>query len=139
MTNSRNKGAAGEREFGAVIFDELGVKLIRNLEQCRSGGCDRVVAGDGPISLRLDRFAIEVKRSHRPADTLIENWWQQAIDQTEKACKRPLLAFRGDRQQWRIIVPLGEVSTSMDERYPPVEWTAWLSVEAFGSLVRESV
>lgn len=38
--NSRNKGASAEREFSNIIYQWAGIRLIRNLEQSRSGGFD---------------------------------------------------------------------------------------------------
>lgn len=137
MTNSRNKGAAGEREFANVIQNELGVSLIRNLEQSRSGGHDLIIQGECSISARLNRFAIEVKRYRQATDGLISEWWQQTIEQAERANKTPLLAFRGDRQQWRIVIPLREVSNHLPDKYPDIPFTGWLSVQAFGVMIRE--
>lgn len=36
--NSRTKGATAEREFSTIIHEWSGIRLIRNLEQSRSGG-----------------------------------------------------------------------------------------------------
>lgn len=137
MANSRNKGAAGEREFANAIHEELGVSLIRNLEQSRSGGHDLIIQSECKVSGRLTRFAIEVKRYRQTTDGLISEWWHQTIEQAERADKTPLLAFRGDRQQWRIVIPLREVSNHLPDKYPDIHFTAWLSVQAFGAIIRE--
>lgn len=116
--NSRTKDAAGERDFAQALLDELGVKLERNLQQARNGGHDLIVVGNCPIAQRLNRYAIEVKRYRQPTDGLISDWWHQACQQAKEINRTPLVAFRGDRQPWRIIVPLGELSTGLPERYP---------------------
>jgi hypothetical protein len=46
LINSRGKGASSEREFCNIIQQWSGIRLIRNLEQSRSGGFDLVVHGD---------------------------------------------------------------------------------------------
>ena len=63
--NSRNKGSAAEREVGKIIYDLLGIKVERNLDQWRSGGYDLV---------GLDKVALEVKRAKKP---LLNAWWKQ--------------------------------------------------------------
>lgn len=62
--NARNQGASAERELARAIFDELGVRLVRNLEQSRRGGYDLVPDAEatGPLADWLGRCAIEVKR-----------------------------------------------------------------------------
>jgi len=46
--NSRNKGAAGEREVAKIIENLLGLECKRNLDQWRSGGFD--LEGPGLIT-----------------------------------------------------------------------------------------
>jgi hypothetical protein len=62
--NSRNKGAGAELEFSNIIFQWAGIRLIRNLEQSRSGGHDLVVHPDeaGQVADSFRALAIEVKR-----------------------------------------------------------------------------
>lgn len=106
--NSRSKGASGEREFSRLLFDELGVRVTRNLTQTRDGGHDLIVASDpgSPTTCFLQRFAIEIKRHAAAKPSDLEGWWQQAIKQAGNAEKMPLLAYRTDRAQWLIRVPL---------------------------------
>ncbi len=127
----------GAHLVAKALEAELGVKLERNLEQSRNGGCDLRVLSDCVIANRLNRFSIECKRYRQATDGLISDWWQRTLDQAEKANKTPLLAFRADRQQWCIIVPLREISNHLPDQYPDIDWTAWLSVPAFGALMRE--
>ena len=136
--NSRNKGAAGERELAGLIRDHLGVHLVRNLLQTRQGGCDLVVNPDqqGPVAELLRGFAIEVKRTARATESTIKGYWRQAVSQADEAGKLPVLAFREDRQGWRVMVPLSFVLEGAmlwdDWRY-----TAALTIEGFASVVRE--
>jgi hypothetical protein len=60
--NSRNKGSAAELEFSNIIYQWSGVRLIRNLEQSRSGGHDLIVHADavGQVADSFRSLAIEV-------------------------------------------------------------------------------
>lgn len=91
--NSRDKGAAAEREFAALVYDHLAVKLSRNLEQSRSGGYDLEAVGDDPAALSLRRFAVEVKRYGTITPALLTKFWQQAEAQARGASRIPALAF----------------------------------------------
>ena len=106
--NSRAKGSNAEREFAAILFDHLGVRLVRNLEQCRGGGHDLIVAPGqaGPVTDYINRFAIECKRYAVITPAKINIWWEQAIKQSAMVGKLPLLAYRGNRGQWRVVLPL---------------------------------
>jgi hypothetical protein len=89
---SRNKGAAGEREFLRALGGELGIALSRNLLQTRESGCD---------CLEVKGYAIEVKRVEnlsRPA------WWRQAVRQAEEKGVEPILAYRRNREPWTCWV-----------------------------------
>lgn len=119
---SRRKGACGEREFINLLKDYLGDGIERNLEQVRSGGSD--VVG-------LDGWAIEIKRAAKPTLT---QWWDQAERQADG--KTPALAYRLDRQPWRVRVPL-HVLNGMAGR--GLTWTTEMGVEAFCAVVRESM
>ncbi|MEQ1638799.1 MAG: hypothetical protein ABL903_19240 [Methylococcales bacterium] len=78
--NSRTKGAAAEREFSNLINDHAGIKLIRNLEQSRSGGHDLVVHPEesGIVADGFRTLAIECKRYSSVTPGLISLWWMQA-------------------------------------------------------------
>ena len=89
VTNSRAKGQRGERELCALLGERLGIDLARNLDQCRSGGAD----------IELPRYAIEVKRGER----FLSKWIDQAIEQSGSD-RVPVLAWRQNRQPWRLIV-----------------------------------
>ena len=88
---SRTKGARGEREFLHLLGDELGESLTRNLQQTREGGAD---------CLQVVGWAIEVKRCERLSRP---KWWAQAVEQAERAGAQPMLAYRQNRQPWRVM------------------------------------
>ncbi len=106
MVNSRNKGASGEREFAGLIHDQLGIRLVRNLEQTRNGGHDLIIHPDDQSMAadRLNRFAIEVKRYAQTTPALIASWWKQAREQAETIQKTPALAYRANRCHWVVLM-----------------------------------
>ena len=109
--DSRAKGAAAEREFSALVFDLLGVKLARNLEQSRSGGHDLEAVGDGPAALALRGFAIECKRYGAITPAMLAKFWEQAEYQARGASRVPAPALpRADRREWRVVVHLSAIS-----------------------------
>jgi Holliday junction resolvase len=92
---SRTKGQRGEREFLAVLGEELGETLTRNLQQTREGGADCIV---------LKGWAIEVKRQERLSRGA---WWRQAVEQAERAGVQPMLAYRRNGEEWRVWIKEG--------------------------------
>lgn len=96
MVNSRNKGAQVEREFAALARELAGLRLVRNLEQSRSGGHDL----NG-----LPGWAIEVKaRAERPGPVELEQMWDQTVSQAASASARPVLVVKVNRRGWICYV-----------------------------------
>ena len=95
---SRTKGKTGEREVLNLLGDRLGQRYARNLNQSDLGGCD---------CIELDGVALEIKRAAKP---LINKWWEQTCEQANKMQRRPVLAYRLDRQQWTFVVLLNDVA-----------------------------
>lgn len=120
--NSRNKGASAERAFAQLVLDGIGVSLARNLEQTRSGGCDLVVTGPmaAPYAQYVAGLSIEVKRYASAVPSDIRGWWEQAVFQAARTEREPLLAFKLDRRDWQIMVPLHLVhrEAPRDTGYP---------------------
>ncbi len=135
--SSRTKGASGEREFAGLLHDHLGVRLVRNLEQSRSGGHDLITHPDeaGPVADMLRRYAIEVKRYSKPTDSLIARWWRQAEQQAQEVGALPCLAYRGNRAAWRVVVPLAALMDTITD--DGLTYAATLGLEGFCALVRE--
>jgi Holliday junction resolvase len=135
--NSRAKGANGEREFCRLIFEHLGVELVRNLDQSRAGGHDLKSTGTDPVSTALDAFAIEVKRYAAITPAMLAGFWQQAERQAHRAARVPALAYREDRREWRVLLPLNAINGEVFEPWAGFEWTADVSAGAFACLIRE--
>lgn len=134
--NSRNKGASSEREFCNIVYEWSGIRLIRNLEQSRSGGFDLVVHGDevGPVADSFRTLAIECKRYGKVTPGLIKTWWTQAREQASPKKLTPVLAYRADRCDWCVITPLHVINATMS-RNLGLESTAVLSVIGFCGVV----
>ena len=119
--SQRTKGASGERELVRLLRDQLGDDTItRNLDQVRDGGGD----------ILLQEWVIEVKRCRRAS---FGTWWRQAVAQAGD--RQPALAYRLDRQPWRVRIPLA----ALVEHAGPVEEfrrTVEISLDGFVALIQ---
>lgn len=93
MTNSRNKGAAGEREL-ANILKEYGIEARRGQQYCGSNG-DADVVG-------LDGYHIECKRVEKL--NLYKAMEQSINDAREDEV--PLVMHRKNRAEWLVTMKL---------------------------------
>jgi len=136
--NSRQKGAGAEREFAGLVQDWSGVRLIRNLEQTRSGGHDLIVHPDEANSAAdaFRQLAIECKRYQTATDAQIQKWWAQAVKQADEARLIPVLAYRANRSPWRIVVPIALVNPKLTQTRE-IDYTATLGVSNFCHVVYE--
>lgn len=91
----RVKGAVGERELAALLSDWLGVAVKRNLGQERDSGAD----------LSTGRVRWEVKRHERLS---VMEWCKQA-QKSAKDHEIPIVAFRQDGEEWRVVMRLRDV------------------------------
>ncbi len=124
MSNSqRRKGRAAEQELSRLLSEQLGIRMARNLAQTRDPGADLVLPG----------WSLEVKRAARPR---LAEWWQQTLTQAEQAGTRPALAYRLDRQPWRVVVRLADLADNLSTQ--PDGLTAELCLTGFCLIVRES-
>ncbi len=121
--NSRNKGAAGEREFINLLKELTDDSTIRrNLEQSRSGGYD--ILGDS-----IGHLAIEIKRVKQ----LLTAHWEQTLRQADESCKIPVLAYRLDRQQWKVRIHLHNL-VNIDKTHLTVD----MELDAFAILLKNN-
>lgn len=99
MIQSRNKGAAGEREAAKEWAKVVGTQARRG--QQFAGGKDSpdIVHGLG------DRIHIEVKRTERGNPYV---WLEQAV--RDAGGKIPLVLHRRNNQPWLVIVRLDDVT-----------------------------
>ena len=96
--SQRNKGAAGERELFALLSEQLGVIVTRNLTQTRGGGAD---------ALDVPGLAIECKRCEAIS---LAAWWSQAQRQAEQTGRKPALFYRQSRRPWRAVLDLHHIA-----------------------------
>jgi len=126
----RSKGARAERELFALLSEQLGTCVRRNVDQARAGGADCV---------EVPGWAIEVKR-HETG--FREAWWEQALAQAAAADCYPALAYRASRQPWRVRVLLCDVVESLSAWPVQQDWNmAWAEMDlpTFALIVRESL
>jgi len=88
----RRKGQAAERELCALLSEELGLTVRRNVDQARAGGAD---------ILELPGFALEVKRQERLSRP---TWWAQAVRQADQIKREPILFYRKSKEPWRAML-----------------------------------
>ncbi|MHB1322328.1 MAG: putative PDDEXK endonuclease [Acidithiobacillus ferrivorans] len=96
--SQRNKGAAGERELFALLTEQLGVTVTRNLTQTRGGGAD---------ALDVPGWAIECKRCEALS---LASWWNQARRQADDLDRKPALFYRQSRKPWRAVLDLHHIA-----------------------------
>lgn len=124
--NSRNKGAAGERELILEIEQWTGIRLERNLSQAFGGGHDLI---------GLDHWAIECKRYREISNADKATFWRQAVTQALKVQKLPAVCFRADRQPWRVLVPYPTDIYLLED----FNRSAEVSLELFCGLITEKI
>ena len=102
--NSRQKGAAGEREFAKWLNDTFGLNARRGQQFCGlSGNSDVVdgIAGTHPEIKRVERLNIH-----------------DAIDQSVRDCADnnvPFVAHRRNRKPWLITIRAEDLILFMDK------------------------
>ena len=125
---SRNKGSAYEREIAQKLDALLGIKFTRNLEQVRTAAHGDLIAEDPDFP-----FSIECKRKAAGISCLTA-WKEQASKAAAMCGKIPAVAFRFDRQETRVAVPLAcLVNGRCDD---PAEW-AEVTLDGFAYAARE--
>ena len=102
--NSRQKGAAGEREFAKWLNDTFGVNARRGQQFCGlSGNADVVdgIPGTHPEVKRVERLNIH-----------------DAVDQAVRDCADnnvPFVAQRRNRKPWLITIRAEDLILFMDK------------------------
>lgn len=98
----RNKGAAGERELAALLSDQLGFVVKRNLGQARDGADD----------ITVQHFRLEVKRQER----LQVDKWSEQVESCTQPGEIPVLAYRRNGQPWRVCLRLEDFIPMMRDQ-----------------------
>jgi Holliday junction resolvase len=104
MINSRQKGAAGEREVAAILREELELEIHRNWQQqAAEGGAD--LSG-------VPGWAIEIKRGK---NIRLNEAWKQAAIQAARVKSKPVLIYRFDRQDWFAMMDLYDLRPDLKD------------------------
>lgn len=120
----RNKGKAGEREAAKLLAGLLGVDIRRKVRQHE----------DDPDLDGLRGWSVEVKRAARPR---LAEWWAQAVAQANGS--RPVLLYRLDRQDWRVMLALADMVPALAGCERTLALTIDTSVDGFAAVVRETL
>lgn len=104
MTNSRNKGAAFEREIANSLNEELNltVPLKRILEQTREKFLPDLILGN---------WYLECKR-YGQGNEPVEKWWLQVLD-AAKDKGIPALIYKFNNRPIKVRVPLHTINNNL--------------------------
>jgi|TARA_B100001093_G_scaffold225505_1_gene216102 Holliday junction resolvase len=104
MTNSRNKGAAFEREIANSLNEELNltVPLKRILEQTREKFLPDLILGN---------WYLECKR-YGQGNEPVEKWWSQVLD-AAKDRGIPALIYKFNNRPIKVRVPLHTINNDL--------------------------
>ncbi len=110
MVNSRDKGTRGEYAVIKLIEELLGIKLKRDTEQYRQADRgDLILAEDGadwPFCCEVKSYS-GLSVTHRPA------WWQQVVKASAAHGLIPVLFYKYDRYEWRVVMKANTVSFAL--------------------------
>lgn len=120
----RTKGARAENQLASMLSDDLGFDIKRTLGQARDGGAD----------ILLGFMAIQVKHA---AKANIKAWWQQTCADAAKCKKAPVLAYKINRQGWRIRMRMREVIGINEAWTYDHQYTEELDYQGFVLRLRE--
>ena len=104
MTNSRNKGAAFEREIANSLNEELNLTLPlkRILEQTREKFLPDLILGN---------WYLECKR-YGQGNEPVEKWWSQVLD-AAKERGIPALIYKFNNRPIKVRVPLHTINNNL--------------------------
>ena len=104
MTNSRNKGAAFEREIANSLNEELNltVPLKRILEQTREKFLPDLILGN---------WYLECKR-YGQGNEPVEKWWTQVLDAANNK-GIPALIYKFNNRPIKVRVPLHTINNNL--------------------------
>lgn len=126
--SQRRKGADGERELRRLLVEQLGDDVVghRNLFQYQEAGKSDLIVG---------AFDVEVKRRERFRRGDIRRFWAEACEQCSEG-KMPALAFRGNGDEWRIVITMKGYTSDV---WPDYDWTDTVGLLGFSWIVREAM
>tara|TARA_R110000796_G_scaffold108099_1_gene219015 strand:+ start:762 stop:1148 length:387 start_codon:yes stop_codon:yes gene_type:complete len=125
VVNSRNKGASYERTTAQELFNQLGIKFKRDLEQYRTGGYADLIPDNSNFP-----YTLELKRYKDGAIGGAPAWWAQVEVAAEREGKWPCLIYKYDRRPDRVVIPLASIMKGAEGKIET-------DLETFCYIVRE--
>ena len=129
MTNSRQKGAAFEREIAKRLFQELGIIFRRDLDQYRQRDRGDLLANDGSWP-----FLLECKVTARPGYQ--SGWTSQVFRAVEDSPLHPCVVWKTPRQEPRYRVWFDALAEGLGGHAVSTQY-ADLSATGFAYIARE--
>ena len=104
--NSRNKGAAFERQIANALIDDLNLKnpVKRILEQTRTKELP---------DLMLGNWCIECKAYGAGAEPR-PDWWEQVLASSNQEGLRPALVYKFNNRPIKVKVPLYTINPQLE-------------------------
>lgn len=135
MTNSRQKGAAFERDVAKLLLAELGITFRRDLEQYRQQDRGDLIPDDPDFP-----FLLECKKTARVLTACDPAWWAQASKAALAANKRPAVIWASDRRAVRVTVSLKDAMECIARgRWSAQSHLIELPLEGFCYFAREGM
>ncbi len=115
MVNARTKGKRGENQVKTQYFDHMGIRLKRDLEDGKF---------DWPFCIEVKTYSNTGSDTHRPA------WWQQVRKAAKAQGLIPILWYKYDRRDWRIVMHMNHVSFALGGSFDHQDETLLLTMDA---------
>jgi hypothetical protein len=128
--NSRNKGAAFEREIAGRLFGLTGVSFKRDIEQYRAADHGDLIPDDPafPFVVECKRYA--AGKACKPA------WRAQASKAARAVNKLPCVVYKFNHADIWVSVPFAAFTAAFGGRDNPDEW-AETTIEGLAFLASE--
>ena len=104
MPHSQRKGKEGEQQLARILRAGLTSEFPEGFFYVERTGHAQADASER-FDLELPKLGIEVKRAKVVKDHHVIKWWDQTTRQSAANSMFGILAYRGDSQVWRIVVP----------------------------------
>lgn len=132
---SRRKGAGFERDVARLLFEELGIKFERDLDQYRKSDRGDLL----PVGCTFP-FLIECKATQDVITACKPEWWKQADNAALAQGLRPVVIWKTDRRKIRCTLNLRDVMECVSRsRWSAENHLVELPLEGFVYVAREAL
>ncbi len=128
---SRDKGRRVEREVAKALHALTGIRFPRNLEQVRAEQLDDLTPSDPAWP-----FSIEVK-ARATGTGCAPAWIAQAVKAANKAGRIPCVAYKYDRRDVRVHVPVAAIAEASGGAWADCQDWADITLEGLAYVARE--